>query len=31
MLTVLELGHEEGNSQQENRDNVEFQNSAGGP
>ena len=31
MLTVLGLGREEGNSQQEKRDKVEFQNSAAGP
>ena len=28
---VLGLGHEEGNSRQEKRDEVEFHNSAGGP
>ena len=31
ILTVLGLGHEEGNSQQEKKDKVEFHNSAGGP
>ena len=31
VLTVLGLGHEEGNSRQEKRDKVEFHNSAGGP
>ena len=31
ILTVLGLGHEEGNSQQKKRDKVEFHNSAGGP
>ena len=31
ILTVLGLGHEEGNSQQEKRDKVEFHNRAGGP
>ena len=31
ILTVLGLGHKEGNSRQEKRDKVEFHNSAGGP
>ena len=31
VLTVLELGHEKGNSRQEKRDKVEFHNSARGP
>ena len=31
ILTVLGLGHEEGNSKQEKRDKVEFHNSTGGP
>ena len=31
ILTVLGLGHKEGNSQQEKRDKVEFHKSAGGP
>ena len=30
-LTAVGLGHEEGNSRQEKRDKVEFQNSAGVP
>ena len=30
-LTVLRLGHEEGNSRQEKRGKVEFHNSTGGP
>ena len=31
ILTVLGLGHEQGNSRQEKRDKVEFHSNAGGP